>query len=140
MAVLAVECGRRLVGEDHRWVAGEGPGHRYALLLAAGEIARMAAEAMAEPDLAQYGLRLDPRLRRTRPAYVERQPDVLQRGERGEQIVGLEDEADVLTANLRQRLRGQAVDPFAPKGHRPRRRRQDASQDRQQRGLAAARR
>ena len=51
LAVDAVEVPGRLVGEDDRRVAGERPGDRDTLALAARELGRPGAAAVREPDL-----------------------------------------------------------------------------------------
>ena len=93
----AVEVAGGLVGEDDLRPPGQGPGHRHPLLLAAGQLARPVLRAgRARPMVsitwsshAWSGLR---------PARSIGQGDVLQGGERRHQVVGLEDEADLVPA------------------------------------------
>ena len=72
--------------------------------------------------------------------HVERQQHVLVRGHGREQVVGLEHEADVAAADRGQLLGVEPVRGVASDLQLARGRRQDAAEDRQQRGLAAARR
>jgi hypothetical protein len=48
-ALDVVQVGGRLVGEEHRRVGGQAPGHRGALLLAARELAGPVPGALAQP-------------------------------------------------------------------------------------------
>ena len=48
--VARVEVAGRLVGEQHVGAVGQRPGDRHALLLAAGELRRQVAQAVAEAD------------------------------------------------------------------------------------------
>ena len=45
---LGVEVGQRLVEQEHLRIAHDRPAHRHALALAAGELARVAVEQVAE--------------------------------------------------------------------------------------------
>src|SRR6266849_2858176 len=97
-----VEVAGRLVGEEKPGALGEGACHRHALLLAPGELPRPVREPLAEPDpLEQVGR---PRARRGLwlAGDQARQHDVLQRGEVAQQVVELEDEADLAVAEDRQ--------------------------------------
>ena len=75
----AVEVAGRLVGEEDRRPRREGAGERDALLLAAGELGRVVVAALAEADAASSA-----RARssgRARAGELERQQDVLERGQ-----------------------------------------------------------
>ena len=87
-----VEVAGGLVGEDDRRLAGQGAGHGHALLLAAGELARAVAQPVAEAD-GGHDL-VEPGLVRLGAGQRQRQDDVLLGAERGDQVEGLEDEAD----------------------------------------------
>ena len=50
---LGVERRQRLVEQQHRRRDGERPGQRHPLLLAAGQLVRVAAAAVAQPDQLQ---------------------------------------------------------------------------------------
>src|ERR1035437_465553 len=71
--------------------------------------------------------------------YIERQLHVLPRSERWEQVEALKDESDMLQAHRRKVAFLQAAHQAIVDAHLARARPQDASHDRKQRGLAAAR-
>ena len=99
---LRVEVARRLVGEDDRRPGGQRAGHGDALLLAAGELGGPVVEAVAEADGVDEAV--DPRVVGLAAGDRQRQEDVLPRVEDGQQVEGLEDEADLVAAQRRQRL------------------------------------
>ena len=134
MPVLEVERAGRLVAEEHVGPLGDGARDGDALLLAARELRREVIEPIAEAD------------ERERLARVERvvgdlgdQRDVLARGQAGDQVVELEDEADVAPPVARQLVLvgvgevGAAIDDAAGGAD------VEAAQDVEQRRLAAAR-
>ena len=82
--------------------------HGDALLLAAAQVGGIGLELVAQADLLQRALRAHDRLRAALAAHVEREAHVLLGRQRREQVVGLEDEADVPAAQLGQLLRRQA--------------------------------
>src|SRR5256886_17347883 len=107
-----VEVSGGLVGEDDGRVIEEWARDRAALLLAAGELARPVMEAVAETDLFERRERaLSSRM--TIAAVDEWQLDVLDRVQPREQVVRLEDEADVLVADPGELLVGQLSDVLA---------------------------
>src|SRR5262249_7390356 len=108
VAVLAVERRGRLVGEDGRRVAHDRARDRHTLLLATRELAWERAGLVPEPDPRQRLLAFDDRACRVLAAHVERQADVVGGGKRGEQMIGLEDEADLLAPQLGEVLRALA--------------------------------
>lgn len=55
-AQLGVEVGQRLIQQDHRRVVDQRTADRHALLLAAGELVRMALGQMPQPELIQHRL------------------------------------------------------------------------------------
>ena len=95
-----VEVAGGLVREHHRRARHERAGHRDALLLAAGHLARAVAEAVGEPDLGDE-LLVPVRLRLA-AGDLHRQEDVLLRREHRQEVEELEDEADVVAAQRRQ--------------------------------------
>ena len=101
-AGAGVERAGRLVGEDHVGLADERAGDRHALLLAARQLRRAVAGAVAEADALErvaHGRAGQP------PAgEPRRQRDVLLGGQRAEQVERLEDEPDPLAAQPRERL------------------------------------
>ena len=138
-ADLRVEVRGRLVGEQDRRLARQGPGDRDALLLAAGEIARQEALAVGQAHGVEHALGLGPRGGALEALDVQRVLDVLERRERGEEVELLEDEADRLLADRRQPCRPGGVDLLAVDDDPPGARREDAAEDREQRRLARAR-
>ena len=98
-----VEVAGRLVGEDDLRPAGQGPRHGHPLLLAAGELARPVPQPVgAAPSCSTTWS--SQAWSAFRPASAEGQGDVLDRGQRRDQVVGLEHEADVVAAQQGQRL------------------------------------
>ena len=91
---LAIEIAGGLVGDDDLRVVHDGARDRDALLLPAGELPRVVAHAVFEADDAERGLRARFVARPETLREEERQLHVLDRGEHGHQVVGLEDEAD----------------------------------------------
>ena len=94
LAVDRVERAGRLVGEQQPALADDRPGDRDPLALAAGELVGEAVGALGEAELLE---RLEPRRARGLGAdavELERQGDVLDRGEPGEQVEVLEHVAD----------------------------------------------
>ena len=112
-----VAVSRLPVGSSANSTAGrvdEGAGDGDALLLAAGELARVVPEPGLEPDLRQHGTRA--RARVGTACELERQHHVLEGGQRRHEVEGLEHEPDVAGARLGAAVlvqRGQldALDP-----------------------------
>ena len=88
-----VQVAGRLVGEDHRWLGRQRARDRHALLLAARQLARPVPQAVLEPDHLERAQRPPPRLARRTPREQQRQLDVLERVQHGQQVVALEHEA-----------------------------------------------
>ena len=57
LAQVGVEVGQRLVAQDEAGAADEGPGQRDALLLAAGQLVRVAIGERTEADALEHGQR-----------------------------------------------------------------------------------
>ena len=133
-----VQRAGRLVGEHDLRLAHERPGDRDALLLAAGELRGAVAGAVAEPDLRE---RLADRGAAEAPAGEPRgQRDVLRRGQRAEQVERLEDEADVVAPQRRERALAHRAEVAAAELRAARRGAVEPGGDLQQRRLAGARR
>ena len=98
-AGAAVEIARRFIGEQHRGFRGEGPGDGHALLFAAGQLRRIMTPALAEPDLAHDLVGGFARI--VLACQLERQHDVFQCIERGNQVEALEHETDAGSTNGR---------------------------------------
>ena len=104
-AGAGVEVAGGLVGEHDRGAAGERAGARDALLLAAGQLARPVAEPVAQADRVDHGV--EPLLVGLAAGDVERERDVLERGQRRDQVERLEHEADGVAAQPGEGLVGQ---------------------------------
>ena len=101
-AGLGVEVARGLVGEDDLGPGHEGPGRRHPLLLAARELGGPVVEAVTKADDVDDAV--EPLLVRLLAGEGEGEGDVLGRGERGQQVEGLEDEADAVPTQAGQAL------------------------------------
>ena len=98
----AVEISGRLVGQQQRRVVGERPRDRHALLLAARELGRIVMAAFGQADLVEQRRRARAALRHA--GDLHRHEDVLERGQRRQQVEELEDEADAQAAQPRERV------------------------------------
>jgi len=89
-ARFVVEVAGRFVGEENFRAVDKSAGQGHALLLAAGELRRVMAGAVAEADATEDfagGL-----LRAAHAAQLERHENIFQRGQRGEELETLENE------------------------------------------------
>src|SRR3989442_2276569 len=103
LAQVLVQCSERLVEQEDVRVEDEATCERDALLLAAGELARMLVGEPAQPDQVEdfpHALGL---LRPRKCSHAQRKGDVLLDGHVGEQRVVLEDDADVALVRLAAR-------------------------------------
>ena len=112
---VRVEVAGRLVGEHAGGLGHEGAREGAALALAARELARLVLEARAEADLLQDLRRAAARLVAVHPADEERHRHVLHRGELGQEVMELVDEAERAVAHppalgLAHRAEGLALD------------------------------
>ena len=109
-AGLAVEVGGGFVGDHELGLARQRPGDGHALPLAARQLPRAVVRPLVEP----YGLQqpLDAALPPlgVHPGQDKRVFDVLECREHRDQIERLEDETDVLAAEVGEFVVGQAVD------------------------------
>ena len=96
-----VEVARRLVGEQDRGIVHERPRDGDALLLAARELVRVVARAVAQTDGGERRERARAALRgrRRRALVQQRQLHVLERARAREQVEALEDEPDARIAH-----------------------------------------
>ena len=90
-----VEVAGRLVGEQDQRPVDEGPGDRHALLLAAGELVREAVLLAGQADEVEHGRHLLADHVLGPADHLEGEGDVLEHGLVGQQLVVLEDVADV---------------------------------------------
>ncbi len=99
---VQVPCG--LVGKNQRWAIGQGPSDRHALLFAARQFPRPMVETLAEPDAFEQRPGPWPALPGRHAVELHGQGHVFERGEVGDQVETLEDEADRLSTEARERL------------------------------------
>ena len=131
---LGVQVAGGLVGEQKRWPGDEGPRERDPLLLAAGQLARIVLKPLAKAHPLQDLSRAC--LRAAVAAKLQRQHDVFQRGQRGEQLEALEHEADLLAPDPRAAVLVQGRQDHAIQAHRALAGHIQAGQQGQQRALA----
>ena len=137
-----VEVAGGLVGEQDRGLVDQGAGDRHALALAARELVGLVVHAVARapPSPARAARPLAP-LAARHAGVDQRQLDVVQRVGAGQQVEGLEDEADLLVADApparwsSSSWTADAVEAVGARG-----RRVEAADQVHQRRLAAARR
>ena len=97
-----VEIAGRLVGEDDCRPWRHGTGNGDTLLLAAGELRRIMIDAMAKADGAKLFARLYEGVGMA--GQLERDGDIFERGHGGQQMEGLEHDADPPAAGLGERI------------------------------------
>ena len=97
-----IEVARWLVGKDDVRSRGEGTGDGHTLLLATRQLARAVVEPITETDRGDHVV--DPLDVASLAAEHHREPDVLIGGERRDQVVRLEDEADLRASEFGELL------------------------------------
>ncbi len=135
---VGVEVAGRLVGEDQRGVGDDRAGDRDALLLAAGELGGEVVQAVGHAHRRQRPFGAAAALGAVQAGVGERQFDVGERGGAGDEVEGLEDEAELAVAQVGELVLVEvvgvgAVDQVAPAGGDV-----EAAKDVHQRALAAA--
>ena len=135
-ARLRIEIAGGLIGEKDLRPMDESAGQRHALLFAAGKLERVMMEPLGEADLRENIRRL--LLAPVLAPKLQRHEHILERGERGDELKVLKDEADEPIAQrgarvLVERLQRLAAQPHGAGGGviQPR-------AEAEQRGLAAA--
>ena len=136
-----IEIARRLVREDHRRVVDQRPGDGHALHLSARHLVALVQQAVAQP----HGLQcrdgtLAPLGRLVLRVVHQRQLDVLDGRGLRQQVVVLEDEADLAVAQRRPLVLVHRAHRDAVEVVLPRRRRVEAAQRVEQRRLPGSRR
>jgi hypothetical protein len=139
IAVLAVEGGGWLVRENGRRLSHNRPCDGDALLFTAAEFERKCVGFVGETDHGQGVLGSGDGVRGVVTAHVQCQSDVVRSRQGRKQMVGLKDEPHMLAPELGQLLGPGSFRGAAAHTDRSARGRQHASEDRQQRGLAATR-
>ena len=133
-----VECGERLVEEQHRRVTGQGPGQADALLHAAGELVGIAALEPGEPDEVDDLARLGAALLLAHATDLEAVGNVVDHLAVGQEAEVLEHHGDLVTPELAQLGLRCAGDLFVADPHRARRRLDQPGQAPHERRLARA--
>src|SRR5262245_56051271 len=113
-----MEASRRLVREQHVGLGCECASDGHALSLAAGHACGACIDSMAEIELLEQRLRTNARLRFGPATYSERQHDVADGGLLRQQVVELEDEADMLVEEAGALGRRQLADRHLVDEHR----------------------
>ena len=111
VARLGVEVAGRLVGQDDGRVGDDGSCDGDALALPAGELARLVAGALGEADGVQGVPGSVPGL--ALAGVEEREADVFEGAGPGQEVEGLEDEADALVADLGKAVFRELLDVLA---------------------------
>src|SRR5438552_2185380 len=87
---IGIQVARRFVGEDDGRLGRQRTRDRHSLLLTARQLARAVAQPVLEPDDFERPQRPPPRFTRGTPGQQQRQLDVLERVQHGQQVVALE--------------------------------------------------
>ena len=132
----AIEIAGRLVGEQEAGLAGEGPGKRHPLLLAAGELGRIVCHPGGKADRGQP-------LAGTRQGVggvgqFERQRDVFQGGHGRHQVEVLKYDTDMIPAEAGEGIFIEGAQLLAGRPNGAGRRPFEAGDDHQQAGLPGA--
>ena len=133
-----VEVGGGLVGEEQRRVVDERPGDGHPLLLPAGQVTGPMRSAVGQAEPVEELVGPVPAAPAAHAGDQERRLDVLARREARDEVEGLEHDADGAAAVLPERSTGEAGHVDVAEADRPGRRREDAGEGGEERGLAAA--
>src|SRR6185437_26438 len=137
LAIGGVQRAGGFVGEQQLGFLGQCACDRHALLFATGKLGRAQAHAVGQADFLQRESGATSRLVAREAHVVERQLDLLERAECGEQVETLEDEAGVLQAEAFQRAQVELAEFAAERLHAAAVDLLQAAEDRQQGALAA---
>jgi hypothetical protein len=135
---VLVQVPGRLVGQQDLGLLDQGAGDGHPLLLAAGQFARQVLRPVAEPDAVQGGSDPFVPLRVVHGERDQRGLDVLVRAERGDQVEGLEDEAERVRPHLPDLRFGCGGQIPPGEGHPAPGRPVQPAEELEQRGLAVA--
>ncbi len=102
LARLLVEISCRLIGQQHAGTRGECAGDGHTLLFSAGKLARIVGEAVAKANA--FEARLRSRCCIGRTLELEWNGDILEGVECGDQVKGLEDDANGIAPETRERF------------------------------------
>jgi hypothetical protein len=131
-----IEVAGRLVGQQDRGIVGERPGDCDPLLLAARQLRRVVMRAIRQPHFGEQRARAGRRIGAV--GNLDRHQHVLERGQRRQQVKGLEDEPDARSPQPRQVVLAQRGDVDAVDQDAPARGRVEPGDQPEQRRLAAA--
>ena len=137
LARFLIEVSRRLIRKQNARPMHKGAGHRDALLLAAGELCGIMLEAIGQTDTAQQIGRLP--ARGSIAAQFEGHHDILERGERRDELKGLKHEACLAAAQLCPLVLAQMLESLAAEMNGAAAGTVESSTKPQQRRLAASR-
>jgi len=140
LGALVIEIAGGLVGDDDLRVCHNRARDGNTLLLAAGKLARIMMRAVFQTNDAKRRHGAVAALPGAEPGQQQRQLDVAERGQHRDEVVELEDEADVAAAPARQRALGQRADVGSVDHDLAGRGTIDACDQVEQRRLAGARR
>ncbi len=101
LTVRAVEIAGGFVGHENGRLGNEGAGQGDALLFSSGKLNRVVAGAIGETNAMEQFFGAAARIALI-TAQLGGQENVFLRGERGDQLVGLKDEADLAAADARE--------------------------------------
>ena len=135
-----IEICRRLVGQNQGWPRHDRPGDGDALLLTAGHVGRPPVLQALEADLFEDLQRQPAPLRSGHALHLHDELDILPRRQHGDEVEGLEHEADLAESEVGQLALGQVVDAAARDIDLAAIRLVEAADRVEKRGLAAARR
>ncbi len=116
---LAIQVTRRFVVQQKRGVRHNGSCNRDALFLSAGKLPREVMHAVGQSNNRERRLDVRATLALGKLGQQQRQFDVLKRIQHWNQVVHLEDEANVPGAPLRQVARGHVRNLVARHGNAP---------------------
>ena len=131
---LGVEVAGRLVGEHHGRTRDQRAGDRDALLLAARQLGGPVRQAVAQADGVDH--RVEPLVVDGGAGERQRERDVLPRGQHRDEVVRLEDEAELVAPQRREPLVVEVRELLAGDDDRARRRAVESGEQVHQRGLA----
>ena len=139
LAAFGVERAGGFVGKDDAAAVHERPGDGNALLLAAGKLVGLVLQLVRQAQIREQGLGPVKARLFVHPGVYGGKGHVFRGGQRGEQVVALEDEPDALPAQFRELVAVQRADVHAADAADPGRLGVEAAQDVHERRLARAR-
>ena len=138
LAAFGVERAGGFVGKDDAAAVHERPGDGNALLLAAGKLVGLVLQLVRQAQIREQGLGPVKARLFVHPGVYGGKGHVFRGGQRGEQVVALEDEPDALPAQFRELVAVQRADVHAADAADPGRLGVEAAQDIHEGGLAGA--